>query len=92
MTYDVSTKEYEGQRRLREVAQACLNYGQRVQFSVFECEVDKKQYVQLQNELKSIIDPDKDSIRFYQIHEPTERYIDHMGIKEPMDFDDPLIT
>ena len=92
VSYDVATENYEGERRLRHVAQTCLNFGQRVQYSVFECEVEKKQYVQLKKQLKSIMNPDEDSIRFYRIHEPTEQYIDHLGIKEPDDFDDPMIV
>ena len=91
VTYDVSTEEYEGQRRLRHVAQTCLNYGQRVQYSVFECEVNKNQYYQLKKQLEAIMNMKEDSIRFYRIHEPTDDYIEHMGIKEPEDFDEPMI-
>jgi CRISPR-associated protein Cas2 len=92
VTYDVSTKEYEGQRRLRKVAQTCVNYGKRVQYSVFECDVDKKQYHQLQNQLKDIINEEEDTLRFYRIHEPKDDYIEHIGRGEPPDFEDPLVV
>ena len=67
VSYDVSTESEGGKRRLRRVARACLDYGQRVQFSVFECELDPAQWTALRDRLIREIDPKKDSLRFYRL-------------------------
>ena len=67
LTYDVSTETADGKKRLNRVAKKCLSYGQRVQNSVFECNIDWSKYLELQNELKAIINTEKDSLRFYNL-------------------------
>ena len=67
ITYDVSTENKEGKSRLRKVAKKCVNYGQRVQNSVFECLVNPSQYLKLKNDLLNLIDPEQDSLRFYNL-------------------------
>lgn len=79
VTYDVDTTTKAGQKRLRLVAKECLNYGQRVQNSVFECVVDNTQFTQLKIHLKSIVDELSDSIRFYQIGKNYEQKIETIG-------------
>ena len=81
ITYDVNTTDADGRRRLRTVAKKCTAYGQRVQNSVFECLVDAAQYRMLQSELKGIIDPDKDSLRFYSLGNRYQSKVEHMGAK-----------
>ncbi len=81
ITYDVNTEDAEGKRRLRRVAKQCVNYGQRVQNSVFECLVDPSQYKLLQAKLLEIIDPEKDSLRFYQLGNKYQSKIEHFGVK-----------
>ena len=90
ITYDVSTIEKEGVRRLRRVAQACKDYGQRVQNSVFECKVSPKEWVLLRNRLLKEIKTAEDSLRFYFLE--TDTKIEHHGTKKPTDFEDPLIV
>lgn len=87
ITYDVSVVTSEGRRRLRNIAKVCLDYGVRVQNSVFECEVDPAQFVQLKNELLELYDPDEDSLRFYSLGKHGRQRVEHYGIK---DIDDPL--
>ena len=91
LTYDVSTESLDGRRRLSRVAKKCLSYGQRVQNSVFECNIDWSQYLKLQNELKSIIDIDKDSLRFYNLGNSYSEKIIHMGAKPSIDLKGDLI-
>ena len=91
IAYDVSTTDSDGPRRLRNVAQACTNYGQRVQQSVFECEVSRAQYEQLIDDLTGIIDEEKDSLRAYRLAQPTDETIETWGVDDTMDFNDPLI-
>ena len=81
ITYDVNTEDAAGKRRLRRVAKQCVNYGQRVQNSVFECLVDPSQYKLLQAKLLEIIDPEKDSLRFYQLGNKYQSKIEHFGVK-----------
>lgn len=81
ITYDVNTEDAAGKRRLRRVAKHCVNYGQRVQNSVFECLVDPAQYKQLQAKLLEVIDPEKDSLRFYQLGNKYQSKIEHFGAK-----------
>jgi CRISPR-associated protein Cas2 len=90
VSYDISVSE-GGQKRLRHVSKTCLDYGQRVQFSVFECEVDPTQWLFFKNKLLEIIDLKKDSLRFYLLGSNWKRRIEHYGSKKPVDFDGTLI-
>jgi CRISPR-associated protein Cas2 len=83
VTYDVATASPAGQRRLRHVAKTCLNFGQRVQNSVFECKVDPGQFVQLKHQLLSLIDEKVDSLRFYHLGQNWQNKVEHFGAKEP---------
>ena len=91
LTYDVSTETKEGRRRLNKVAKKCVAYGQRVQNSVFECNLDWSQYVMLQNELKSIINPDEDSLRFYNLGNSYSEKVIHVGAKPSLELEGVLI-
>ena len=92
ITYDVNTETNEGKRRLRQVAKQCVNYGQRVQNSVFECSLDAAQLVMLQSKLCDLIDNGKDSLRFYLIGNQYENKIQHFGVKAGYDPNDTLIV
>jgi CRISPR-associated protein Cas2 len=91
VSYDVSTIDKNGQRRLRRVAKVCQNYGQRVQYSVFECIVDPAQWTALRQRLINEIKPEKDSLRFYYLGSNWKRRIEHVGAKETFDQEGPLI-
>lgn len=91
ITYDVNTETADGRKRLRQIAKACLNHGQRVQNSVFECLIEPAQYVALKNNLVSIAHPQKDSLRFYHLGNNWKKRIDHFGAKEPYDPEGTLI-
>lgn len=91
VTYDVNTTSKNGQKRLRKVAKVCQNYGQRVQNSVFECLVNSTQYATLKIELTNIIDEKRDSLRFYRLGNNYQGKIEHIGVKESIDLEDPLI-
>jgi len=91
ITYDVSTSSNGGTKRLRKVSKACQNYGQRVQNSVFECIVDATQYTILKHELEKLIDPTKDSLRFYNLGNNHKTKVEHIGIKESIDLEEPLL-
>ncbi|MEX0731912.1 MAG: CRISPR-associated endonuclease Cas2 [Aquisalimonadaceae bacterium] len=91
VTYDVSTEDRSGQRRLRRVARACLDYGQRVQYSVFEIEVDPARWVQLRDRLCHIINPETDSLRFYFLGANWKRRVEHVGAKPVTDLSGPLL-
>ncbi len=82
ITYDVNTEDAAGRKRLRQIAKQCVNYGQRVQNSVFECVVDAGQCRQLQHKLCQIMDQDKDSLRFYYLGNRYETKIEHYGVKQ----------
>ena len=82
ITYDVNTEDAAGKRRLRQIAKQCVNYGQRVQNSVFECVMDAAQCKLLQNKLLKLMDSEKDSLRFYYLGNKYETKIEHFGIKE----------
>jgi CRISPR-associated protein Cas2 len=92
VTYDVSVAEAGGKRRLRRVAKACQDYGQRVQFSVFEIEVDPAQWAALKATLEGVIDPAQDSLRYYYLGANWRRRIEHVGAKPAVDFGGPLIV
>lgn len=91
ITYDVSTEDVAGRRRLRRVARACLDFGQRVQNSVFECEVDPAQWAGLRARLLGEIDLARDSLRFYQLGADGRRRVEHVGTKAALDLDGPLL-
>lgn len=82
ITYDVNTEDAAGRRRLRQIAKQCVNFGQRVQCSVFECLLDTAQCRQLQAKLCAIMDPTKDSLRFYYLGNNYQKKIEHFGAKE----------
>lgn len=91
VTYDVNTETPAGRRRLRRVARACLDYGQRVQFSVFECEVDPAQWAMLRARLIGEIDPARDSLRFYRLGAEGRRRVEHVGASAALDLQGPLV-
>lgn len=91
VTYDVDTTSKKGERRLRKVAKECVNYGQRVQNSVFECLLTEAQFVILRNTLKCIIDGKTDSIRFYFLGKNWQRRVEYIGKKTSFDMTDELI-
>ena len=91
VTYDVSTQDVAGRRRLRRVARACLDYGQRVQNSVFECNVDPARWTELRARLLAEIDRDKDSLRFYHLGAEGRRRVEHVGSKPVLDLDGPMV-
>lgn len=91
VTYDVSTVTAAGRRRLRRVARACLDFGQRVQNSVFECEVDPAQWVALRARLLGEVDLAADSLRFYRLGADGKRRVEHVGAKPAVDLEGPLV-
>jgi CRISPR-associated protein Cas2 len=91
VTYDVNTQDGAGRRRLRRVANACQDLGQRVQNSVFECEVDPAQWAVLRARLLGEIDPSKDSLRFYRLGADGKRRVEHVGAKSVTNLDGPLL-
>jgi CRISPR-associated protein Cas2 len=91
VTYDVNTETATARKRLRHVAKLCENRGQRVQNSVFECLIDPAQWVELRNQLTSIIDPELDSLRFYFLGSNWKRRVEHVGAKPAYDPEGPLI-
>jgi CRISPR-associated protein Cas2 len=92
VTYDVSTVTPAGRRRLSRVARACLDYGQRAQNSVFECQVDPAQFAELKHRLLDLFDPEQDSIRFYFLGKNWRRRVEHFGAKPTIDLEGPLIA
>lgn len=91
VSYDVSTKTLSGKKRLRKVAETCLDYGLRVQNSVFECNVDPTQWEELKNELLSIFKKEEDSLRFYYLGANWQRRLEHHGKETKLNIDDLLI-
>lgn len=91
ITYDVSTETAAGKRRLRQVAKQCVNYGHRVQASVFECNMDAAKCREVKAILEKIIDKEKDSLRFYYLGEKYKNKVEHIGIKPSLDLSEPLI-
>ena len=92
VTYDVATANQAGKRRLNRVAKACLDFGQRVQKSVFECQVDPAQWAMLRHRLESIIEPAEDSLRYYYLGSNWRRRVEHHGTKPATDLGGPLIV
>lgn len=91
VSYDVSTTSAGGERRLRRVAKACRDLGQRVQYSVFEIEVEPAQWVQLRQRLCDLIDPELDSLRFYRLGSKWESRVEHVGAKPALNLKGPLV-
>lgn len=85
--YDVNTTTAGGQKRLRKIARACQNYGQRVQNSVFECMIDAARFKQLKHQLTQLIDINKDSLRFYYLGDNWKPHIEHIGAKVSLDLE-----
>ena len=91
VTYDVDTTNKDGARRLRNVARACIDYGQRVQNSVFECEVTEAQYCILKERLKNIINESFDSIRLYILNKNENRRVELIGLETAYKVDNAII-
>ena len=91
VTYDVSTVEAAGRRRLRRVARACEDYGTRVQKSVFECQVGQKEWVSLRERLLREYKEEEDSLRFYFLDATAANRTEHHGVAKPVDLTEPLI-
>lgn len=91
VTYDVAISTEAGSKRLRRVAKACVNHGQRVQNSVFECSLTQAQFIELRHQLKSIIDEETDSVRFYFLGNNWERKIEQIGKQNSYNVNDSLI-
>ena len=92
VSYDVATTSTAGRRRLRRVAKICLDFGQRVQNSVFECVVDPTQWTDLRLRLLSAFEETEDSLRFYFLGSNWKGRVEHFGIKTVLDLDDPLVV
>lgn len=91
ITYDVNTETPAGKTRLRKVAKQCVNYGQRVQNSVFECNMDAAKCRQVKAILEDLIDKEKDSLRFYYLGDNYKNKVEHIGAKPGYDVKKPLI-
>ena len=92
ITYDVNTETPEGRKRLRKVSKTCQRYGQRVQNSVFECEVDAGQLLKLKDRLIHLLNPETDSLRLYNLGNNGNNKVEHYGAKPSIDLNDPLIV
>ncbi|MCL4441688.1 MAG: CRISPR-associated endonuclease Cas2 [Firmicutes bacterium] len=92
VTYDVSTTTEGGKKRLRKVAKQCVNYGSRVQNSVFQCMVDPTQFAQLRHTLEQIIDVEKDSLRYYYLGNNWKNRVEHVGAKQSFDPEGPIVV
>jgi CRISPR-associated protein Cas2 len=92
VTYDVATTTREGRKRLRHVAKACVSFGQRVQNSVFECQIDPTQFARLKLKLLDLYEPAEDSLRFYFLGTNWRRRVEHHGAKPSVDHEDTLIV
>jgi CRISPR-associated protein Cas2 len=91
ITYDIKTDSAGGPKRLRNIAKTCLDFGQRVQYSVFECDISPAQWTELRARLVNLIDPATDSLRFYMLGSNWRKRIEHIGAKPATDFEAPLI-
>lgn len=91
ITYDVNTEDAAGRRRLRRVAKECINYGQRVQGSVFECSLDAAKLELVKHKLEKLIDPKRDSLRFYNLGNNYSSKVLHIGVRPSYDAEDVLI-
>lgn len=92
ISYDVAVTSEGGRKRLRDLAQACKDYGQRVQFSVFECSVGATQWALLRHRILTLMDEQVDSVRFYFLGEDAGKRSEHHGAKKPRDLDGPLVV
>ncbi len=92
VTYDVATSSEGGPRRLRRVAKLCLDYGQRVQNSVFECKIDQAQFVALRTKILDLVDCEQDSVRFYFLGNDWNGRVEHYGAKPSLNMDGPLLV
>ncbi|WP_119067375.1 CRISPR-associated endonuclease Cas2 [Rubrobacter indicoceani] len=91
VTYDVNTETKAGRRRLRQVAVICKDFGQRVQFSVFECQVEPARYEEMKHRLTKTMNPDEDSLRIYRLPGQREQHIETYGVDRYVSFEEPLI-
>lgn len=91
ITYDVNTETEAGKRRLRKVAKYCVQHGQRVQHSVFECILDDKQFLEVKYELEKLIDKEIDSLRFYNLGNKYDKKVEHIGVDTAYDAEGSLI-
>lgn len=91
VSYDVATTSAGGRRRLRKIAKECCNFGQRVQFSVFECLLDPGQWKELRRRLLTLYNPEEDSLRFYQLGSNWKSDVEHHGTKAVPSLDEPLL-
>ncbi|HAX53131.1 CRISPR-associated endonuclease Cas2 [Muricomes intestini] len=91
ITYDINVTSVKGQSRLRKVAKVCVNYGQRVQNSVFECKLTEAELLKVKKQLLDIIDVEVDSLRFYRLGDEYDKKVQHVGAKRTYKFDDALI-
>ena len=91
ITYDVNTQDAAGRKRLRRVAKQCVNYGVRVQNSVFECVAEPAKILELKDKLMKEIDPKKDSLRFYYLGSQSKTKVEHLGAKDTINVEEPLI-
>jgi len=92
VSYDVSTTDADGPKRLHRVAKVCQNYGQRVQYSVFECILDPAQWAVLKQRLTDLIDKEVDSLRFYYLGSNWRRRVEHVGAKKTLDQEGPMVV
>lgn len=91
ITYDVNTETAQGKKRLRKVSKECVNYGHRVQNSVFECVLDAAKFLEVKEKLKRIVDPELDSIRFYQLGNRYQTKVEHYGVDRSLDMEGALM-
>ena len=91
ITYDVNTETPEGRKRLRQVSKSCQNYGQRVQNSVFECEIDAGQLLKVKDRLVRLVNVETDSLRFYNLGNNSRSKVEHFGAKPSFDVSEPMI-
>ena len=91
ITYDINVEDSSGKKRLRRVAKQCVNYGTRVQNSVFECQVDAAEYATLKHRILEEMDPEKDSVRFYSLGNRYKSKVEHYGVERGIQVDEPLI-
>ncbi|MFW6029035.1 MAG: CRISPR-associated endonuclease Cas2 [Halanaerobiales bacterium] len=92
LAYDISTENSKGRKRLRKVAKVCENYGQRVQKSVFEFQLDDKKFLQMRNDVLSLMNKKKDNIRIYKIIEPKEDYVEEHGNFKAIDYENDIFV
>jgi len=92
VAYDVRTDEAKGRKRLRRVAQVCKDFGQRVQKSIFECQVDDMKFEELRRRLLREINDEEDNLRLYRLTEPREQHVETYGVSRTVFFDEPLIV